>query len=99
MHLKVSPMKGVMRFCKKVKLIPRYIGPYRVFIRVGNVAHELELPQELEVVHPVFHVSMLKKYLSDPSLIVATKNVGIKDNLSYEEIPVKILDHQVRKLR
>ena len=62
MYLKVSPMKGVMRFCKKVKLIPRYIGPYRVFIRVGNVAHELELPQELEVVYQVKIICRMKKY-------------------------------------
>ncbi|WMV14167.1 hypothetical protein MTR67_007552 [Solanum verrucosum] len=73
-HLgEVSPMKGVMRFGKKGKLSPRYIGPYRIVKRIGNVAYELELPQELAAVHP--------------------------DNLSYEEIPVQILDRQVRKLR
>ena len=71
-YLKVSPMKGVMRFVKKEKLSPRYIGPYRLSKKVGNVAYELELPQELAAVHPVFHVSMLKKCLGDPSLIVPT---------------------------
>ena len=60
-YLKVSPMKGVMRFGKKVKLSPRYIGPYRITKRVSNVAYELELPQELAAVHLVFHISMLKK--------------------------------------
>ena len=60
-YLKVSPMKGDMRFGKKGKLSPRYIGPYRFSKRVGNVAYELELPQELEAVHLVFHVFMLKK--------------------------------------
>ncbi|WMV40984.1 hypothetical protein MTR67_034369 [Solanum verrucosum] len=94
-YLKVSPMKGVMRFGKKGKLIPRYIGPYRISKRVGNVAYELELPQELAAVHPVFHIS---KCMGDPSLIIPTKDIGIKDSLSYEDILVQILDRQVRKL-
>ncbi|WMV15201.1 hypothetical protein MTR67_008586 [Solanum verrucosum] len=67
--------------------------------RIGNVAYELELPQELAVVHPVFHISMLKKCIGDPSLILPTESVRIKDNLSYEEIPVQILERQVRRLR
>ncbi|KAK4724590.1 hypothetical protein R3W88_027369 [Solanum pinnatisectum] len=98
-YLKVSPMKGVMRFGKKGKLSPRYIGPYRISKSVGSVAYELELPQELAVVHPVFHVSMLKKCMGYPSLIISTEDIGIKDSLSYEEIHVQILDHQVCKLR
>ncbi|WMV18482.1 hypothetical protein MTR67_011867, partial [Solanum verrucosum] len=98
-YLKVSPIKGVIRFGKNGKLSPRYIGPYRIAKRIGSVAYELELPQELVAVHPVFHISMLKKCMGDPSLIVQTKNVEIKDNLSYEEIPVQILDRQVCKLR
>ncbi|WMV37969.1 hypothetical protein MTR67_031354 [Solanum verrucosum] len=92
-------MKGVMRFGKKAKLSPRYIGPYKTSKRVGNVAYELELPQELAAVHPVFHISMLKKCMSDPSLIIPTEDIVIKDSLSYEEILVQILDRQVRKLR
>ncbi|XP_069152848.1 uncharacterized protein [Solanum lycopersicum] len=76
-YLKVSPMKGVMR----------------ISTRVGNVAYELELSQELAEVHSVFQISMLKKCLDDPSLIVPTENVGIKDNLSNEEVPIDILDH------
>ncbi|WMV48996.1 hypothetical protein MTR67_042381 [Solanum verrucosum] len=92
-------MKGVMRFGKKGKLSPQYIGVYRIVKRIGNVAYELELPQELAAVHSVFHISMLKKCMGDPSLIIPTENVGIKDNLSYEEISVQILDRQVRKLR
>ncbi|WMV49524.1 hypothetical protein MTR67_042909 [Solanum verrucosum] len=85
-------MKGVMRFGKKGKLSPRYIGPYRISKRVGNVAYELELPQELVAVHPVFHISILKKCIGDPSLIIPTENIEIKDSLSYEEILVQILD-------
>ncbi|WMV33477.1 hypothetical protein MTR67_026862 [Solanum verrucosum] len=92
-------MKGVMRFGKKGKLSPRYIGPYRISKRVGNVAYELELPQELAAVHPIFHNSMLKKCMGDPSFIIPTEDIGIKDSLSYEEIPIYILDRQVRKLR
>ncbi|WMV54288.1 hypothetical protein MTR67_047673 [Solanum verrucosum] len=92
-------MKGVMRFGKKGKLSPRYIGPYKISKRIGNVAYELELPQELAVDHSVFHISMLKKCMGDPSLIIPTEDIGIKDSLSYKEIPVQILDRQVCKLR
>ncbi|WMV54302.1 hypothetical protein MTR67_047687 [Solanum verrucosum] len=92
-------MKGVIRFGKKGMRSPQYIGPYRIAKRVGNVAYELELPQELAAVHLVFHISMLKKCMDDPSLIIPTKYIGIKDSLSYEEIHVQILDRQVRKLR
>ncbi|WMV46917.1 hypothetical protein MTR67_040302 [Solanum verrucosum] len=91
-------MKGVMRFGKKGKLSPRYIGPYKISKRVGNVAYELELPQELAAVHPVLHISMLKKCMRDLSLIIPTEDIGIKDSLSYEEIPVQIVDCQVHKL-
>ena len=68
-----------MRFSKKGKLSPRYIGPYRISNRVDNVAYELDLPHELVAVHPLFHSSMLKKCLGDPSLTVPTKNVEIQD--------------------
>ncbi|WMV07680.1 hypothetical protein MTR67_001065 [Solanum verrucosum] len=89
----------VMRFGKKGKLSPRYIGPYRIAKRIGNVAYELEGPQELAAVHPIFHISMLKKCIGDPSLILPTESVGIKDSLSYEKIPIQFLDRQVRRLR
>ncbi|WMV49900.1 hypothetical protein MTR67_043285 [Solanum verrucosum] len=89
-------MKGVMGFGKTS---PWYIGPYRISKRIGNVTYELELSQELAAVHPIFHISMLKKYMGDPSLIIPTKGIGIKDSLSYEEILIQILDRRVRKLR
>ncbi|WMV41084.1 hypothetical protein MTR67_034469 [Solanum verrucosum] len=92
-------MKGVMRFGKKGKLSPWYISPYKISKRIDNVAYELELPQELAAVHPVFHISMLKKCMGDPSLIIPTKDIGIKYSLSNEDIPVQILDGQVFKLR
>jgi len=97
--LKVSPMKGVMRFGKKGKLSPRYIGPYKIIRRVGQVAYELELPQELSSVHPVFHVSMLQKCIGDPSHITPTEDVQVTGDLTYEEVPIAILDRQVKKLR
>ena len=97
-YLNVLPMKGFIWFCKKGKLSPRYVGPYRIAKRISNVAYELELPWELVVVHPMFHISMFKKCMSDPSFIVPTENIGIKYSLSYEEITFQTLDHQVRKL-
>ncbi|WMV08715.1 hypothetical protein MTR67_002100, partial [Solanum verrucosum] len=98
-YLKVSPMKGVMRFGKKGKLSPHYVDRYRISKSIGNVAYDLELLPELVAVHPVFHISMLKKCMRDPSLIIPTENIDIKYSLSYEEIPIEILDRQVRKLR
>nr|XP_016433201.1 PREDICTED: uncharacterized protein LOC107759716 [Nicotiana tabacum] len=96
--LKVSRMKGVMRFGKKGKLSPIYIRTYRILRRIGHVSYELVLPQELASVHPIFHMSMLKKFTGDPSLVVPTKIIGVKDSLTYDEIPVAILDRQICKL-
>nr|XP_009800237.1 PREDICTED: uncharacterized protein LOC104246173 [Nicotiana sylvestris] len=93
--LKVSPMKGVMRFGKKGKLSPRYVGPYKI-IRCGV---RVDLPLELEAVHPVFHVSMLRKCIGDPSHITPIEDIHIAEDLFYVEVPVAILDRQVRKLR
>ena len=70
MFLKVSPMKGVMRFGKKGKLAPRYVRPFEIRSRVGEVAFRLVLPPELSRIHLVFHVSMLKKYITDPSNVL-----------------------------
>ena len=97
--LKVSPMKGVMRFGKRGKLSPRYIGPFEVLKRVGEVAYELALPPGLSGVHPVFHVSMLKRYHGDGNYIIRWDSVLLDENLSYEEEPVAILDREIRKLR
>ncbi|XP_070058089.1 uncharacterized protein [Nicotiana tomentosiformis] len=99
LRTQVSPMKGVMRFGKKGKLIPQYIGPYRVIRKVGQVAYELDLPSDLESVHPVFHVSMLRKCIVDPSIIVSVDDVQVTEQLSYEETPIAILDRQVQRLR
>ncbi|WMV50782.1 hypothetical protein MTR67_044167 [Solanum verrucosum] len=71
-------MKGVMRFGKKGKLSPRYVGPYRILKRIGKVAYELELPVELAAVHLVFHVSLLKKCVGDPTSIMPLESVTVK---------------------
>ena len=97
--LKVSPMKGVMRFGKRGKLSPRYIGLFDVQKRVGEVAYELALLPVLSGVHPVFHVSMLKKYHGDGNYIIRWDSVLLDENLSYKEEPVAILDREIRKLR
>ena len=87
-HLKISPMKGVGRFCTNRKLIPRYVGPYEILQRVGKTAYELKVPSEFTSVHPIFHVSMLKKYIGDSESIVPIEGLGVKDNLSYVEVPI-----------
>ncbi|KAK4709743.1 hypothetical protein R3W88_004256 [Solanum pinnatisectum] len=88
-----------MRFGKKRKLSPRYVGPYQVFKRVGKVAYELNLPNELALIHPVFHVSMLKKCIGDPVSILPLEGLGVDESLYYEEVLVEILDRQVKRLR
>ncbi|XP_047264618.1 uncharacterized protein LOC124896821 [Capsicum annuum] len=90
--LKVSPMKGIMRFGKKGKLSPQFVGSYDIVKRIGELAYEVNLPSELVAVHPVFHVSILKKYIGNPSLIVPIESIKVKNNLSYEDIHVEILD-------
>ena len=96
--LKVLPWKKVMRFGKKGKLSPRFIGPYEVIEKVGPVAYRLALPPELEKIHNVFHVSMLRRYLSDPSHVVSSKTIELRPDLTYEEEPVEILAREVKEL-
>ena len=91
-------MKGVMRFGKQGKLSPRYVGPYKILKRIGKVAYELELPAKLEAVHSIFDISLLKKWVGDPASIVPLESVAVKDSLSYEDVPVEILDRQVKRL-
>ncbi|WMV37690.1 hypothetical protein MTR67_031075 [Solanum verrucosum] len=98
-YLKISPMKRVIRFGKNGKLSPHYVGTYQILRRFNKVAYELDLPSELASMHPVFYVLLLKKCISDPTLVVPLESVGVKESLSYEGIPNEILDHQVWKLR
>ena len=97
--LKLSPWKGIIRFGKRGKLSPRFIGPYLITERVGAVAYRLELPSELSRVHDVFHVSMLRKYVADPSHILETQPVTLREDFVYEEEPVQILDRKEQVLR
>ncbi|XP_070056568.1 uncharacterized protein [Nicotiana tomentosiformis] len=92
-------MKGVMRFGKEGKLSSRYIGPYKIIRRVGQVSYELDLPSKLEFVHLVFHVSMFRKYIRDPSKVIPVDYVQVTKQLSYEEAPIAILDRQIQRLR
>ncbi|XP_020972163.1 uncharacterized protein LOC110269084 [Arachis ipaensis] len=92
-------MKGVMMFGKRGKLSPRYIGPFEILDRIGAVTYRLALPPELSMIHPVFHVSMLRKYLPDPSHVLAPQAIELNEDLSFEEKPVAIIDRQVKKLR
>ena len=90
--LKVMPKKGVVRFGKLRKLAPRYIGPFKVLERVGTVAYQLVLPPSLSGVHEVFHVSMLRKYTSDPAHVVDWGEITIDIDGTFEEGLVRILD-------
>ncbi|XP_070054443.1 uncharacterized protein [Nicotiana tomentosiformis] len=97
--LRVSPMKGVMRFGKRGKLSPRFIGSYEILDRVGAEAYRLALPPELSFIHPVFHVSMLRICMLDSSQVLEAPTIPLDEKLSYKEERMAIVDRQVRKLR
>nr|GEU46909.1 putative reverse transcriptase domain-containing protein [Tanacetum cinerariifolium] len=96
---KVSPWKGVVRFSKRGKLNPRYIGPFKVLAKVGSVAYRLELPEQLSRVHSTFHVSNLKKCLSDEPLAISLDEVHIDEKFRFVEEPVEVMDHEVKQLK
>ena len=96
---KVALRKGVIQFQKRGKLNPRYIDPFRILERIGLVAYRLELPLELNRIHNVFHVSMLRKYISDPSHVLEAPPIELKKDLTFEVQPVAIVDQEIKQLR
>ena len=103
-YLRVSLLRGVKRFGVKGKLAPRFVGPYRILQRMGEVAYKLELPEGLSGVHNIFHVSQLKKCHAEMAEVplrdtVPLEAIQLKDDLTYEEKPVEILDYASRVTR
>jgi hypothetical protein len=98
-YLRVTPMRGTHRFGIKGKLAPRYIGPFKVLGKRGQVSYQLELPPNLSLVHDVFHVSQLKKCFKDPGRAVDHETIDLREDLSYQEHPIRILDEAERKTR
>ena len=98
-YLKVSPMKGVTRFGVKGKLAPRYIGPFPIIERCGQLAYRLQLLEHLSAVHNVFHVSQLKKCLRPPDKVADIEGVELEPDLTYAEYPIRVVDQKDRVTR
>ena len=97
--LKVMSKRGVVRFGKRVKLLPRFVGPFEILERVGIVAYRLALPPSMSGVHEVIHVSMLLKYTPDPAHVVDWGQIDVDTNGTFEEGPVCIADSRDQVLR
>ncbi|KAL6579139.1 hypothetical protein OROMI_009355 [Orobanche minor] len=97
--LKVSPTKGVFRFGRKGKLSPRFIGPFEILERVGELAYRLALPPSLSHVHSIFHISQLRKYVPDASHIIDYDEIEVAEDVTFEERPLKILERREKQLR
>jgi len=89
----------MIRFGKHGKLNPRYIGPFEILARIGVVAYKLRLPQELSNVHPTFHVSNIKKCLSNETLVIPLEEIEVNENLQFVEEPVEIFDREVKQTK
>ena len=97
--LKVMPKRGVVRYVKRWKLSPRFIGPFEILERIGAVAYRLALPPSMSGVHEVFHVSMLRKYTPDPAHVLDWGKIEVDTDGTFEEGPVCILDSRDQVLR
>ncbi|GJV26705.1 hypothetical protein Tco_1383153 [Tanacetum coccineum] len=91
--------KGVVRFGKKGKLAPRYVGPFEILERIGLVAYRLRLPEELSSVHDTFYVSNLKKCLTDANLHVPLDEIKVDKTLRFVKEPIDIMDREIKKLK
>ena len=102
MFIRVSPMKGVVRFSRSGKLGPRYIGPFLITKRIGSVACHLLLPAQFSAIHDVFHVSQLRQCLRDCDSILepdVVEEIEVSPNLTYEQHPIRIVASEVKRLR
>ncbi|KAI3518319.1 hypothetical protein L1887_06914 [Cichorium endivia] len=97
--LKVSPWKGVIRFGKRGKLSPRFLGPFKVLERIGSQAYRLDLPPELQGIHNTFHVCYLRKCLAEEENVIPLSDIQVNDEVRYTEEHVAILDRKTKKLR
>ncbi|GJV37988.1 putative reverse transcriptase domain-containing protein [Tanacetum coccineum] len=97
--LKVSPWKGVIRFGKRGKLSPRFVGPFKVIERIGPVAYKLELPDKLRGIHNTFHVSNLKRCFVNDDVVIPLDEVQLDNKLHFVEEPVEIMDREVKRLK
>ncbi|GKA65664.1 hypothetical protein Tco_0765371 [Tanacetum coccineum] len=97
--LKVSPWKDMVRFRKKGKLAPRFVGPFEITKRISPVAYRLRLPEELNGVHDTFHVSNLKKCLADPTLQIPLDEIRVDAKLKFVEESMEILEREFKKLK
>ncbi|GJV90520.1 hypothetical protein Tco_1538333 [Tanacetum coccineum] len=95
----LKPWKGVVRFGKRGKLAPRFVGPFEIVERIGPVAYRLRLPQELSCIHDVFHVSNLKKCLAESDIQIPLEEIRVNDKVYFIEEPVEIVDRQIKKLK
>ncbi|XP_020699425.1 uncharacterized protein LOC110111764 [Dendrobium catenatum] len=98
-YVKVSPMKGVSRFGRVSKLNPRYVGPFEIIKRIGISAYRLLLPDQMSDIHNMFHVSSLRKWISDSGQKISVDDMEIQENLQYKVEPEKILVYDIRKLK
>ena len=99
MWLRVMPIKRVRRFGVSGKISPRYIGPFEIQKQIGSLAYKLTLPPQLSYVHNVFHVSMFRKYVFDPQHVIDFQTLQVGEDISYEEMPISILERKEKILR